>query len=239
MSAQLTGKVFAGAIGKVAGFTLKPGVLLEGMDPGLRLVAMESYRLTVVELGGALGLKPGRRLLVAGDSLRNMAPMLRAAGGDPVMFAVDGERLRVSCGYRAGTVGLLDAGTFPAYEKVIPGSWVGRAIVQKAPLLRVVRKLQYVYGYQSVLQLKFAPDGLGLVTCPFVGPDFVGCKVEGEPVTVYLRLDFLRDGLQVAGGRSVVLSAVDGRQPVAIRSVSDPGFLYVIAQRRRPFGVGA
>jgi DNA polymerase-3 subunit beta len=239
---RLTGEVFARAIGRVAGVTFKDparpelaGVLLESMGPGLRLVATDNYRLAVVELGGVEVLDPVGRLLVDAEDLRSLATMLRAAEGEPVEFEPDYGRLWVCCGYRSVTVKLLDADRFPAYERVVPVSWDALAMVDRAPLMAAVKELQAAYGRQETVRVELTADGVVLSGPGDFGPEFVGCQVEGDPVVVFLGLDFLRAGLQAAGGRLVTLSVTGDRQPVAVRSVSDPGFLYVIAQRR-PFG---
>lgn len=239
---RLTGKVFARAIGRVAGVTFKDparpalaGVLLENMSPGLRLVATDTYRLAVVELGGVEALDPVDRLLVDADDLRSLATMLSAAEGEPVEFEPDYGRLWVHCEYRSVTVKLLDADRFPAYAHIVPGSWDALATVGRAPLMAAVKELQAAYGRQETVRVELTADGVVLTGPGDFGPEFVGCQVEGDPVTVYLGLGFLRAGLQAAGGRLVTLSATGGGQPVVVRSVGDPGFLHVIAQRR-PFG---
>ncbi len=204
------------------------GVLMAAEPDGLRLVATDSYRLSVRDLPGASVLKEEQSILVPSRALTELARLLAHAeqatvylGDRDASFEVDNVRVTTQ----------LIAGDFPNYRGLIPESNPNKLTVGRLALLDAVRRVRLLAQEATPVRLGMSSDGLELVAMTQdVGQahESVDASYEGEDLTVAFNADYLSVGLDVAPGDEVTLETVDALKPALLRAPDHPEFLYLL-----------
>jgi DNA polymerase III subunit beta len=206
------------------------GVLVSASERELRMVATDSYRLSVKEtsladpLSGSLEANvPARtlqelhRIAVAGES----QSIGVAALENQVVFTVD----EVVLSSR------LVEGRFPNYKQLLPDSYEHELRVNRAELLDVVRRVSLLAQKNAPLRLRFSEGALDVsAQTPDVGEASESLPVPfgGEPLEIGFNPEFFRDGLESAESDDLVLKLISPLRPGLIQSGDDGGFLYLV-----------
>jgi len=204
------------------------GVLLAAEEGGLRLVATDSYRLSVRDLPGAAVLAEGQHVLVPSRALSELTRVLPGAdtvelrlGERDASFAVSSVRL---------TTRLIE-GDFPNYRSLIPSSYPNRLTVGRDALLEAVRRVKLMAREATPVRMVMRSDGLELVAITQdVGQahEEIDAKYEGTELTVAFNPEYLLDGIEVTPGDEVVVTTLDALKPAVIRSTEGDEFLYLL-----------
>ncbi len=205
------------------------GVLLTAHAGGLRLVATDSYRLAVRDLGGVSMLKEGQRVLVAAKGL---AEVQRLAG-DGEIEVVLRERDVVFRTSRAEVTARLIEGDFPNYEQLIPSGYPNRLTVVREALLDALDRVQIVGQNRdnAAVRLAMSADGLELsMSAQDVGnaQETLDAKFEGGELTAAFNPVFLREGVDAVESAEVALETIDPLKPATLRSADGGDFLYLL-----------
>lgn len=204
------------------------GVLMAAEAEGLRLVATDSYRLSVRDLVGTTVLDSEQSILVPSRALTELTRLL-GADDDAVLHL--GER---DASFVVGTTRVttrLIEGDFPNYRGLIPESNPNKLTVNRAALLDAVRRVRLLAQEATPVRMAMSADGLELVAMTQdVGQahESVDASYNGEDLTVAFNADYLSVGLDVAPGDEVTLETVDALKPALLRSVEHPEFLYLL-----------
>jgi DNA polymerase-3 subunit beta len=208
------------------------GILVSAAGRELRMVATDSYRLSVketpleTELSGAFEANvPARALqeLVrlsqsAGDTEATLSVGVRA---NQVVFEVSGAVLSSR---------LID-GQFPNFRQLLPDTYEHELRVDGEELQGVVRRISLMAQKNAPLRLSFAEGQLTVsAQTPDVGEasEPLPAPFSGEPFEIGFNPDFLRDGLESVGSGDVLLKLISPLRPGLIQSAEDGGFLYLI-----------
>ena len=203
------------------------GVLLAAEDEGLRLVATDSYRLSVRDLPGTTVLGEGQRVLVPSRALAELGRVLEGGeltlrlGERDASFAIDQTRL---------TTRLIE-GDFPNYQGLIPSNQPNRLTIGREPLLEAVRRVRLMAREATPIRLAMRPDGLELLAVTQdVGQahEELEAKYEGSELTVAFNPEYLIDGLEAATGDEITVETVDALKPAVVRSSDRTDFLYLL-----------
>lgn len=204
------------------------GVLMAAEGDGLRLVATDSYRLSVRDLTGAHVFSGEQTILVPSRALTELTRLLSSADGVELHL---GER---DASFAVGTVRVttrLIEGDFPNYRGLIPDSNPNKLTVDRGALLDAVRRVRLLAQEATPVRLSMSADGLELVAMTQdVGQahESVDGDYNGEDLTVAFNADYLSVGLDVAPGDEVTLETVDALKPALLRAPSHPEFLYLL-----------
>jgi DNA polymerase-3 subunit beta len=204
------------------------GVLLAAEEGGLRLVATDSYRLSVRDLPGAAVLAEGQHVLVPSRALSELTRVL--PGSDSVELRL-GER---DASFAVGSIRLttrLIEGEFPNYRGLIPSSYPNRLTVGREALLEAVRRVKLMAREATPVRMVMRTDGLELVAITQdVGQahEEIDAKYEGTELTVAFNPEYLLDGIEVTLGDEVVVTTLDALKPAVIRSTEGDEFLYLL-----------
>src|SRR5262245_8367752 len=168
------------------------GVLLTAHGRGLRLVATDSYRLAVRDLGGVSMLQEGQRVLVAAKGL---AEVQRLAGDDEIEVVLR-ERDVVFRTSRAEVTARLIEGDFPNYEQLIPSGYPNRLTVPREALIDALDRVQIVGQARAHAAVRIAMSAGGLelsMSAQDVGnaQESLDAKFEGSELTVAFNPVFL------------------------------------------------
>ena len=206
------------------------GVLVSASERELRMVATDSYRLSVKEttleeaLSGSLEANvPARtlqelhRIAVAGET----QSIGVAALENQVVFTVDDVVLSSR----------LVEGRFPNYQQLLPDSYEHELRVNRGELLEVVRRISLLAQKNAPLRLRFSDGALDVsAQTPDVGEASESLPVPfgGEPLEIGFNPEFFREGLESAESDDLVLKLISPLRPGLIQSGEDGGFLYLV-----------
>lgn len=217
------GQVGVAASGDEARPTLT-GVLFEGEDAGLRLVATDSYRLAVRDVPGTTTsgtkLVPYRALRELGRTVGEGA-MSVSLGEREASFVTDRGRL---------TARVIDA-TFPNYRQLLPDGYPNRLTVPKDGLLEAVGRAALVAEDHIPVRLSLHEGGVELsVVRQEVGEETEHLEgtYEGEEMTIAFNTRYLTDGVSAVRGDRVVLETVDPLKPGLITGADAGDFRYLL-----------
>jgi DNA polymerase-3 subunit beta len=221
------------------------GVLMAAEDPGLRLVATDSYRLAVRDLPGASVLREGQKVLIPSRALTELQRLAGAApekGDDKTAAAEVTLRLgEHDATFEVGDVRLttrLIEGEFPNYRQLIPASYPNRLIVGREALLDALRRVRLLVRDQTTpARIALKADGIQLtVVSSEIGQatEDVDAKYEGAEMTVAFNPGYLIDGVEAITGDEVLLETLDALKPATLRSTEGGEYLYLLMPVRVP-----
>jgi DNA polymerase III subunit beta len=233
---SLPADAFVGTALKVAGSASRDetrpvltGILISASERELRMVATDSYRLSVKETQLETPLASAFEVNVPARALQELARI--TIGGDErqlsvsvlqnqVVFAIDGVILSSR----------LIEGQFPNYRQLLPESFEHELRMAGGELTEVVRRISLLAQKNAPLRLAFAPGELTVsAQTPDVGEASEALPVafQGEPLEIGFNPDFLRDGLEAVEG-DVMLRLISPLRPGLIQSADGSGFQYLI-----------
>jgi DNA polymerase-3 subunit beta len=206
------------------------GILVSASDRELRMVATDSYRLSVKETSLETALASSFEVNVPARALQELARV--AAGSEEaqlrvsvlqnqVVFELDGIVLSSR---------LID-GQFPNYRQLLPESFEHELRIAAAEMTDVVRRISLLAQKNAPLRLAFKPGELTVsAQTPDVGEALESMPVpfQGEPLEIGFNPEFLRDGLEAVEEGDVVLKLISPLRPGLIESGDNGGFQYLI-----------
>lgn len=230
---ELDGDNLAAAIAQVtiaastdAARPILTAVLIENDEDGLRLVATDSYRLSMRKLKGVslptTGLVPAR-------GLRELA---KTVGASKVRVSIP-DREAVFASDRGVLTLRLIEGVFPNYRQLLPDSYPNRVVVKKEALLDALGRASLVAEDHIPVRLKVSEGGVEVtVTRQDVGAEtehidgvFTG---EDSEVMIAFNPRYLMDGVSAMGADEIEIQMIDGLKPSVIRGVGEEDFLYLL-----------
>ncbi len=202
------------------------GVLFEGSDEGLRMVATDSYRLALKDLRG-VGLE-GRGLVPA----RGLRELPRAIGAAKVTAQLRDREAVFSSDKGMIRLRLID-GNFPKYQSLLPETYPNQVVVQKEVLLDALGRVTLVAEDHIPVRLNLMDGGIEVsVTRQDVGGeiehlpgDYSGTE---EQVSIAFNPRYLQDGVTAIPGDAVRIKVIDAFKPSVIDNGADDDFLYLL-----------
>jgi DNA polymerase III subunit beta len=205
------------------------GILVSASADELRMVATDSYRLSVKETrleapldGGFEANVPARALDELGRLVRDDVEEIRiGVRSNQVVFEVGGVALSSR---------LID-GQFPNYRQLLPEAYEHELTVSREELLEVVHRISLMAQKNAPLRLSFSEGEVRIsAQTPDVGEasEPLPIPFAGEPFEIGFNPDFLTVGLESAGAEEVVLKLISPLRPGLVESADGSGFLYLI-----------
>jgi DNA polymerase-3 subunit beta len=206
------------------------GILMSASGQQLRMVATDSYRLSVKESALQTPLQGALEANVPARALQELA---RIAQQDPA------ESLSVSVGqnqvvFELGDVVLssrLIDGQFPNYRQLLPESVEHELRIASAELAEVVRRISLLAQKNTPLRLGFREGELTIsAQTPDIGEasETIPVPFSGEPFEIGFNPEFLRDGLESVESEELVLKLISPLRPGLIESPDSGDFVYLI-----------
>ena len=207
------------------------GVLVTANGRELRMVATDSYRLSVKETQLDDALEGSLEANVPARTLQELARVAGASSADTigvaalenqVVFTVDDVMLSSR----------LVEGRFPNYQQLLPESYEHELRVSRDELLEVVRRVGLLAQKNAPLRLRFAEGSLDVsAQTPDVGEasESLPIPFAGEPLEIGFNPEFFRDGLESAETEELTLKLISPLRPGLIQSGDDgSGFVYLV-----------
>ncbi len=206
------------------------GVLVTAEGADLRMVATDSYRLSVKETKLSSPLAGSLEANVPARTLQELSRI--AAANEAEQIAVTALENQVV--FAAGDVVLssrLVEGRFPNYQQLLPESYEHELRIERGELLEVVRRISLLAQKNAPLRLSFDEGTLEVsAQTPDVGEASEALPVpfKGEPFEIGFNPEFFRDGLESAETDELVIKLISPLRPGLIQSGDDGGFTYLV-----------
>ena len=207
------------------------GILVSASGTELRMVATDSYRLSVKETRLEVPVEGGFEANVPARALQELERIV-ASGADAETIEIGVRTNQVV--FRAGDVVLSSRpidGQFPNYRQLLPDTYEHELHVAGEDLVGVVRRISLMAQKNAPLRLQFQEGELTVsAQTPDIGEarEMLPVPFAGEPFEIGFNPEFLRDGLESADGGDLVLKLISPLRPGLIESADGSGFLYLI-----------
>ncbi|MDQ6775438.1 MAG: DNA polymerase III subunit beta [Actinomycetota bacterium] len=233
---SLPGEAFVATALKVAGSASRDetrpvltGILVSASERELRMVATDSYRLSIKETQLEAPLPKGFEVNVPARALQELA---RIAGHaeDELRVTVRQNQILFEVGKIVLSSRLID-GQFPNYRQLVPDSFEHELKVSATEIADVVRRVSLLAQKTAPLRLAFKPGELTVSSqTPDVGEarESLPVAFQGDPIEIGFNPEFLRDGVEAIGEGDLMLKLISPLRPGLIESADDSGFRYLI-----------
>ncbi len=207
------------------------GILMSASGQQLRMVATDSYRLSVKE--SALQ-SPLQSTLEANIPARALQELARIAQQDSSSESLAVSAAQNQVVFELGDVVLssrLIDGQFPNYRQLLPESVEHELRLSSAELGDVVRRISLMAQKNTPLRLGFREGELTIsAQTPDVGEasETIPVPFAGEPFEIGFNPEFLRDGLDSVESDELVLKLISPLRPGLIESPDSGDFVYLI-----------
>jgi len=206
------------------------GILVSASDRELRMVATDSYRLSVKETQLEQPLASGFEANVPARALQELARLVQQLDDAELVVGVRQNQIVFQI---AGVVlsSRLIEGQFPNYRQLLPDAYEHELTIAGAELTDVVRRISLLAQKNAPLRLSFQPGELTIsAQTPDIGEaqEALPVAFQGEPFEIGFNPEFLRDGLEGVEGGDIVLKLISPLRPGLIQAAGDGGFLYLI-----------
>jgi DNA polymerase III subunit beta len=206
------------------------GILMSAAAQELRMVATDSYRLSVKETTLSSPLQGSLEANVPARALQELARISQQAPEDSLAVSVDQNQVIFEIGDVVLSSRLID-GQFPNYRQLLPESVEHELRLASAELTDVVRRVSLLAQKNAPLRLSFSEGTLTVsAQTPDVGEasEAIPVPFHGEPFEIGFNPEFLRDGLESIDSDELVLKLISPLRPGLIESPDSGDFVYLI-----------
>jgi DNA polymerase-3 subunit beta len=206
------------------------GILVWAADRELRMVATDSYRLSVKTTPLAEPVAAPLEANVPARALAEVTRIAQQAGADTI--AIDRSENQIIFSVAGGVLSSrLIEGQFPNYQLLLPESADHELRVEREELAAIVRRVSLLAQKNAPLRLAFS-EGELLVSAqtPDVGEarEALPVPFTGEPFEIGFNAEFLRDGLESVESQEVVIKLTGPLRPGLIESADGGEFTYLV-----------
>src|SRR5215203_788110 len=230
-------KAFVETIGKVARSASRDetrpvltGILVSAAGDELRMVATDSYRLSVKETKLQAPLAGSFEANVPARALQELSRIVGQAGEADLSVAVRTNQVIFEAGGVVLSSRLID-GQFPNHRQLLPDAFEHELQLAAAEITDVVRRISLLAQKNAPLRLAFSEGELTVsARTPDVGEarETLPVPFQGEPLEIGFNPEFLRDGLEAIDSGDVLLRLISPLRPGLIEAADGSGFVYLL-----------
>ena len=208
------------------------GILVSIEDQVLRMVATDSYRLSVKETPVS-GLDDQFSANVPARALQELSRIIADTKAESVSMSTLDNQIVFGAGDVILSSRLID-GQFPNYRQLLPESYEHEVSFSRQELLSVVRRVSLMAQRNAPLRLGFEQGSVTLsAQTPDVGEasESLPVNYQGEALEIGFNPQFLQDGLESVSTDEVRLRLISALRPGLIEesgAEEADGFLYLI-----------
>jgi DNA polymerase III subunit beta len=206
------------------------GILMSASGQELRMVATDSYRLSVKETALEAPLQGSLEANVPARALQELARIAQQAPSESLSVSVGQNQVVFELGEIVLSSRLID-GQFPNYRQLLPESVEHELRLASTELTDVVRRISLLALKNAPLRLSFSEGTLTVsAQTPDVGEASESLPVpfHGEPFEIGFNPEFLRDGLESIESEELMLKLISPLRPGLIESPDTGDFVYLI-----------
>ncbi len=206
------------------------GILVWAAEEELRMVATDSYRLSVKTTRLTEPLAAPIEANVPARALAEVVRIAQQGGAEKIVVNRSENQIVFSVGDAVLSSRLID-GQFPNYQLLLPESATHELRVDREELAGVVRRVSLLAQKNAPLRLAFS-DGELLISAqtPDVGEarEALPIPFSGEAFEIGFNAEFLRDGLESLDSQDVVIKLTSSLRPGLIESADGSEFVYLV-----------
>ncbi len=206
------------------------GILISAAEQELRMVATDSYRLSVKQTKLAAPLHGSLEANVPARALQELVRIAQPGEEKELAVSIGENQIVFELGPIALSSRLID-GQFPNYRQLLPETVEHELRLSAAEFTEVVRRISLLAQKNAPLRLGFKE---GEVTVSAQTPDVgeasetVPVPFHGEPFEIGFNPEFLRDGLESVEAPELLLKLISPLRPGLIESPEGGDFVYLI-----------
>jgi len=206
------------------------GVLVSAHERDLRMVATDSYRLSVKETTLDQPLEGSLEANVPARTLQELSRIATSSGAEAIGVAALENQVTFTVDDVLLSSRLVE-GRFPNYQQLLPESYEHELRLDRRELVEVVRRISLLAQKNAPLRLRFHEGTLDVsAQTPDVGEarESLPVPFKGEELEIGFNPEFFRDGLESAESDDLLLKLISPLRPGLIQSGDDGGFLYLV-----------
>jgi DNA polymerase III subunit beta len=234
---QVPGQAFVATVAKVARSASRDetrpvltGILVSATGDELRMVATDSYRLSVKETKLEAPLAGSFEANVPARALQELSRIVGQAAEDELSVAVRTNQVIFEAGGIVLSSRLID-GQFPNHRQLLPDAFEHELQLAGGEITDVVRRISLLAQKNAPLRLAFSEGELTVsARTPDVGEarETLPVAFQGEPLEIGFNPEFLRDGLEAVESGDLLLKLISPLRPGLIEAADDSGFVYLL-----------
>jgi DNA polymerase III subunit beta len=206
------------------------GILMSASGQELRMVATDSYRLSVKETTLESPLEGSLEANVPARALQELVRIAQQAPTETLSVSVGQNQVVFELGEVLLSSRLID-GQFPNYRQLLPETVEHELRLSSAELTDVVRRISLLAQKNAPLRLSFSEGALTVsAQTPDVGEasEAIPVPFHGEPFEIGFNPEFLRDGLESVESEELLLKLISPLRPGLIETPDTGDFVYLI-----------
>jgi DNA polymerase-3 subunit beta len=206
------------------------GILVSASADELRMVATDSYRLSVKETRLESPLEGTFEANVPARALQELTRIVQHGGAEGLSVSVRANQVVFEAAGVVLSSRLID-GQFPNYRQLLPDAYEHELQLAGGEITDVVRRISLLAQKNAPLRLAFSEGELTVsARTPDVGEarETLPVPFQGEPLEIGFNPEFLRDGLEAVEGGDVVLKLISPLRPGLIQAADGSGFQYLL-----------
>jgi len=206
------------------------GILVSASEKELRMVATDSYRLSVKETTLESPLSSSFEVNVPARALQELARIAAHSEDEQISVSVQQNQVLFVLGRVILSSRLID-GQFPNYRQLLPEGFEHELRIAGGELTDVVRRMSLLAQKNAPLRLSFEPGELTVsAQTPDVGEarESLPVAFQGEPLEIGFNPEFLRAGLEAIEEGDVLLKLISPLRPGLIEAADESRFQYLI-----------
>jgi DNA polymerase-3 subunit beta len=206
------------------------GILVSASESELRMVATDSYRLSVKETRLETPLSGPFEANVPARALQELTRIVQHEAAEQLDVSVRANQVVFEVGGVVLSSRLID-GQFPNYRQLLPDAYEQELRLSGGEISDVVRRISLLAQKNAPLRLAFTEGELTVsARTPDVGEaqETVPVPFQGEPLEIGFNPEFLRDGLEAVEASDLVLKLISPLRPGLIESADESGFHYLL-----------
>jgi DNA polymerase-3 subunit beta len=206
------------------------GILVSASGTELRMVATDSYRLSVKETTLESALDGSFEANVPARALQELTRIVQHGAADELSVSVRANQVVFAAGGVVLSSRLID-GQFPNYRQLLPDAYEHELQLAGTEISEVVRRISLLAQKNAPLRLAFSDGELTVsARTPDVGEarEALPVPFQGEPLEIGFNPEFLRDGLEAVESGDVLLKLISPLRPGLIQAADGSGFQYLL-----------
>src|SRR5271165_1209954 len=206
------------------------GILMSASGRELRMVATDSYRLSVKETALETPLEGNLDANVPARALQELMRIAQQTPAETLAVSVGQNQVVFELGNIVLSSRLID-GQFPNYRQLLPESVEHELRLSSAEVTDVVRRISLLAQKNAPLRLSFSEGTLTVsAQTPDVGEasEAIPVPFHGDPFEIGFNPEFLRDGLESVESDELILKLISPLRPGLIESPDTGDFVYLI-----------
>jgi DNA polymerase III subunit beta len=206
------------------------GILVSASESELRMVATDSYRLSVKETKLEEPLSGSFEANVPARALQELTRIVQQTEAERLSVSVRTNQVIFEAGGFVLSSRLID-GQFPNYRQLLPDAYEHQLPLGGTEITEVVRRISLLAQKNAPLRLAFAEGELTVsARTPDVGEaqESLPVPFQGEPLEIGFNPEFLRDGLEAVESGDVLLKLISPLRPGLIEAADGSGFQYLL-----------